>query len=72
MAGIARYYDASKNPQGAHFPGVPLDDIDEERWESVPDGIKADVDASPYYRKTAPPKAAANKSEPAQGEEKEK
>ena len=68
---IARYYDESKNPQGAHFPGVGLRDLTEEEWESVPDGIKADVDASPFYRKTAPAKSATSKPAPTEAEAKE-
>jgi hypothetical protein len=58
---ISRYYVPENNPQGAHFPGVPQDDIDDERWASIPPSIQADVDASNMYRKTKPP--SAKKSE---------
>lgn len=57
---IARYYDASKNPgtqaSPASLPGVPLADIDQATWESLPEHVQADVDASPMYRKTKPPR----------------
>ena len=36
---MARYYDASKNADGVYLPGVPLSDIDEERWASYPDVV---------------------------------
>jgi hypothetical protein len=59
---ISRYYVPENNPSNAHFPGVPQDDIDDERWASIPPSIQADVDASNMYRKTKPP--SAKKSEP--------
>lgn len=69
MTDIARYYDASKqetpdNP--ASIPGVPLADLDQATFDALPEHIKADVDASGLYRKTAPdakPKRAAHEKE---------
>lgn len=70
---IARYYDESKNTEGAFFAGVPLDDITEERWDQLPDWLQASVDASPMYRKTSLPTASKPKAAPApeRGEEKD-
>ena len=59
---IARYYDASKNADGGHLPGVPLGDLTDEEFDALPAWLQASVDAAPYYRKTAPGKA---KAEPA-------
>jgi hypothetical protein len=56
---IVRYYDATKNVDGAFLPGVPLDDITEERWAELPKWLQLSVDASPFYRKTPPPRSAA-------------
>lgn len=50
----ARYYDASKNPDGAVLDGVPLRDLTEEEFEALPPWLQASVDASPMYRKTKP------------------
>ena len=60
MSTIARYYVADKNETNAagepirSFPGVPLADIDEATWATLPDWLKQDVDASDMYRKTRP------------------
>lgn len=51
---IARYYDADKNPEGAVLDGVPLADIDQETFDSLPAWLQASVDAAPFYRKTKP------------------
>ena len=59
---IARYYDATKNPDGAFFPGVPLRDLTEDEWDALSKRMQESVDACPFYRKTplaAPPKAPA-------------
>lgn len=53
MADIARYYDASKNPEGGHLPGVPLADISQEAFDAMPEWLQASVDAVGFYRKTA-------------------
>lgn len=53
---IARYYDESKNKEGAFFPGVPLRDLLESEYETLPEWLKDSVDSAPFYRKTAPPK----------------
>lgn len=58
---IARYYDESKNPDRAFFPGVPLRDLTEADWDALPQRLRESVDASPFYRKTAPPKPPAPK-----------
>jgi hypothetical protein len=55
---IARHYDASKNPDKAALPGVPLTDISQDEFDALPKWLQDSVDASPFYRKTAPPKAA--------------
>lgn len=56
---IARYYDESKNPEGGALPGVPLADITEERWASLPEWLQKSVDALACYRKTPPPTETA-------------
>lgn len=58
MSDIARHYDESKNPGGAAFPGVPLADLTQEQYDALPEWIQRSIDASPMYRKTAPPKPA--------------
>ena len=51
---IARYYDASKNPDGGELPGVPLRDLTEEEFAELPSWLQANVGAVPFYRKTKP------------------
>lgn len=56
----ARYYDEDKNPGGTqHVYGVPQRDISDDEYEALPDYLKAQVDASPMYKKSAPKKKAA-------------
>jgi hypothetical protein len=43
--GIARYYQADRNPSGAALPGVPLADIDDETWARIPGWQQRSVDA---------------------------
>jgi hypothetical protein len=59
---IARYYDASKNPDGAFLMGVPLADLSESQWAALPVWLQLSVDASGWYRKTAPPKVAPERA----------
>lgn len=54
-----RYYDEKANPTGATLPGVPLRDMTAEEFEALPVWLQYSVDAQPFYRKTALPKAAA-------------
>lgn len=62
--GIARYYDASKNPGGhLSFSGVPQGDITEEWWEGLPDHLKASIDAHEMYRKTPVPRPKKEKDD---------
>lgn len=49
-----RYYDASKNPEGAQFHGVPLRDLEAEEFEALPLWLQHSVDQSPLYRRTKP------------------
>jgi hypothetical protein len=56
---IVRFYDAGKNPEGYYLPGVPLDDIPESRWETLPEWLQIAADASGWYTKTAPKRASA-------------
>jgi hypothetical protein len=65
MSKIARYYVAENNPQSAFFVGVPQGDIDQATWDALPERIQRNVDAAPYYRKTAPPAPKEQKSTPA-------
>jgi len=63
---IVRYYDPSKNPDQAFFPGVPLRDIEADEWDALDKRMQESVDACPFYRKTpvretAPPKTAPAK-----------
>ena len=54
MSKIARYYDASANPEGRVFHGVPLADIEQSHWDTLPEWLRASADASGFYRKTKP------------------
>lgn len=56
---IARYYDESKNPDRAYFPGVPLRDLTDDEWLALPQRYKDSVDAAPFYKKTKPPVESA-------------
>lgn len=49
-----RFYDASKNPDGATLPGVPLRDLSAEEFEALPLWLQYSIDASAMYRKTKP------------------
>jgi hypothetical protein len=62
---IARYYDEEKNKDGAFFPGVPLRDLTADEWDAFPGRMQASVDASPFYRKTPPPRETAPLKAPA-------
>ena len=61
MSTIARYYDASANPERLYFSGVPLRDITEEEWAALPEHVQRSVDAVSFYRKTKPTPAKAEK-----------
>lgn len=56
---VARYYDPSKNPDGAFLPGVPLADLTEAQFDALPAWLQLSIDASPMYRKTKPPTETA-------------
>jgi hypothetical protein len=62
---IARYYDADANPEGRVFHGVPLADIEQGTWESLPVWLQQSVDASGLYKKSKPPGKAEAKAPPA-------
>ena len=51
---IARYYVEAENPDGVFLPGVPLSDIEQSRWDALPEWLRASADAMPCYMKTAP------------------
>lgn len=57
-----RYYVAEANPGGtdspAHFPGVPLRDLEAAEFEALPLWLQYSVDESPMYRRTKPRAAA--------------
>ena len=65
---IARYYDASKNPDGGELPGVPLRDLTEDEFAALPPWLQANVDAMPFYRKTKPRPAESEPEPEAQPE----
>jgi hypothetical protein len=65
---IARYYDASANPEAAALPGVPLRDLTEEEFGELPTYLQESVDAAPFYRKTKPTSAKAAKQASAEKE----
>ena len=50
----ALYYEASKNPDGVFFPGVPLRDLTDDEYEALPEWQRREVDAAPFYRRTNP------------------
>lgn len=60
---IARYYDESKNPDRAFFPGVPLRDLTQADYDALSKHQQASIDASPLYRKTKPRADALDKPE---------
>ncbi len=62
MSGIARYYDESHNPEGAMLAGVPLGDVTEGQFEALPKWLQESLDAQPFYRKTRPAGAKADKA----------
>lgn len=62
---IARFYDESKNSDGAFFPGVPLRDLTDADWDALPQRLRESADASPMYRKTKPPSETAPLKAPA-------
>jgi hypothetical protein len=66
---VARYYNPDRNKEGGSFPGVPLRDLTEEEFDALTPNQQASIDASPIYRKTAPPKAAKPKSAPTEATE---
>lgn len=46
---VARSYDASKNPEGTIFDGVPLRDLTQEEFDALPGWLQASVAAAPFY-----------------------
>ena len=63
---IVWHYDASKNPGGEFYPGVPLTDLTEDDVAGLSEHNRAGVEAAPWYRKTAPKDEAAEAKTPAQ------
>lgn len=60
---IARYYDESKNDDRG-FDGVPLRDLTDDEFASLPPWLQASIDAAPFYRKTKPRAEAEPAAEP--------
>lgn len=58
----ARHFDESKY-EDQYIPGVPMRDLTEDEFEALDDDAKATIDASPFFRKTAPGKAAAKRAD---------
>lgn len=48
------YYDASKNPEGRCFDGVPLRDLTDDELAELPAWLRASVEASEFYTTEAP------------------
>ena len=48
------YYDASKNPEGRCFDGVPLRDLTDDELAELPAWLRASVEASEFYATEAP------------------
>lgn len=59
----ARFYRPDKNTDGGSFPGVPLRDLTEDEFNSYPEWLQRDIDASDLYQKTKPRPAAAEKED---------
>jgi hypothetical protein len=72
MSDIARYYDRDANPDGRVFHGVPLADLTQPTWDSLPKWLQESVDASGMYRKSKPPGKAESKATPAAASKKKK
>jgi hypothetical protein len=64
MSKTVYYYDASKNPAGVFYPGVPLADLTEEEYQRLSKADQAAVAGNPMYRKTAPKDAPKEKPAP--------
>lgn len=60
---IARYYDASANPDGVFLPGVPLADLSVEQWAALPEWLQASIDASGWYSETRPAEKRAPRAD---------
>lgn len=61
QAEVAYYYDDTKNPTGASFPGVPLCDIHTDQLKTYPKWIQKSIKGSEMY-------VAANASDEAEGD----
>lgn len=51
---IARYYVEEKNLDGGYIPSVPLRDLTQDEYNTLPEWLQASVDAAPFYRKSKP------------------
>ena len=60
----ARYYNEDKDDGSQHIYGVPKRDLTDAEYDALPKWLQAQVDASPLYRKTAPPKAVGRAEKP--------
>jgi hypothetical protein len=54
---VVFFYDASANPSGDHYAGVPLRNLTQADLESLPEWLRRSIEDSPFYRKAARPKA---------------
>lgn len=60
---VARYFDADKYDGSQPYGGVPLADISEEEWATLPKHVQESTDALPYFRKTKPSQGQRHKEE---------
>lgn len=63
---VARYFDKDKYDGSFPYGGVPLRDIEDEEWDTLPKHVQDSADALPYFRKTNP---APEPRKPARREE---
>lgn len=63
-------YNEKKNPEGAHIPGVPLNDLSEVQFNELPKHIQASVLAAPFYSKKRQQKEITPVAEKPEGESK--
>lgn len=54
-------YLPDKNVEGAFIDGVPLADVTQELWDSLPKHVQGSVERCPFYRAVKQPKRPTGK-----------
>lgn len=58
MSDLAYKYNEKKNPDGGHFPGVPLADLTTADFAALPRWLQQSVAAAPFYEEVKPKKSS--------------